>query len=138
MFKEINKPFPGLIKYEVLKPPGITEKDGCIWNSKNRLCDFTITGIYYYSLKLPDTSQKIMVILELQKNASNERNNFYYGGNYSRQPNKRTVVDENNYIREIFTDVSEWDPEVKHVNEEEIKKFEKKEERKYRYNQRKK
>ena len=52
----------------MLKPPGITEKDGCIWNSKNRLCDFTITGIYYYSLKLPDTSQKIMVILELQKN----------------------------------------------------------------------
>ena len=68
MFKEINKPFPGLIKYELLKPPGITEKDGCIWNSKNRLCDFTITGIYYYSLKLPDSSQKIMVILELQKN----------------------------------------------------------------------
>ena len=77
-------------------------------------------------------------ILELQKTASSERNNFYYGGNYSRQPNKRIVVDESNYIREIFTDTSEWDPEVKHVNEEEIKKFEKKEERKYRYNQRKK
>ncbi len=76
-------------------------------------------------------------ILEFQKNASSERNNFYYG-NYSRQPNKRTVVDENNYIREIFTDTSEWDPDVKHINEEEIKKYEKKEERKYRYNQRKK
>ena len=77
-------------------------------------------------------------ILEYQKTASSERNNFYYGGNYSRQPNKRIIVDENNYLREIFTDTSEWDPEVKHVNEEEIKKFEKKEERKYRYNQRKK
>ena len=77
-------------------------------------------------------------ILEYQKTASSERNNFYYGGNYSRQPNKRIVVDENNYIREIFTDTSEWDPEVKHVNEEEKNKFVKKEERKYRYNQRKK
>ena len=77
-------------------------------------------------------------ILEFQKTASSERNNFYYGGNYSRQPNKRIVVDENNYLREIFTETSEWDPEVKHVNEDEIKKFEKKEERKYRYNQRKK
>jgi len=77
-------------------------------------------------------------ILEYQKTASSERNNFYYGGNYSRQPNKRIVVDENNYLREIFTDTSEWDPEVKHVNEEEIIKFEKKEERKYRYYQRKK
>ena len=77
-------------------------------------------------------------ILELQKTASSEKNNFYYGGNYYKQPNKKNVIDENNYIREIFTDTSEWDPEVKHINEEEIKKFEKKEERKYRYAQRKK
>ena len=46
-------------------------------------------------------------------------------------------MDTNNYIREIFTENSEWDPEVKHINEEEIKKFEKKEERKNRYAQRK-
>ena len=64
-------------------------------------------------------------ILELQKTASSEKNNFYYGGNYYKQPNKKNVIDENNYIREIFTDTSEWDPEVKHINEEEIKKLEK-------------
>jgi SWI/SNF-related matrix-associated actin-dependent regulator of chromatin subfamily B protein 1 len=77
-------------------------------------------------------------ILEYQKAANNERNNYFYGGNYYRQPNKKNVVDTNNYIREIFTENSEWDPEVKHINEEEIKKFEKKEERKNRYAQRKK
>ena len=75
-------------------------------------------------------------ILEYQKSASSERNNYFYGGNYYRQPNKKNIVDSNNYIREIFTDTSEWDPEVKHINEEEIKKFEKKEERKNRYAQR--
>ena len=77
-------------------------------------------------------------ILEYQNAANNERNNYFYGGNYYRQPNKKNVVDTNNYIREIFTENSEWDPEVKHINEEEIKKFEKKEERKNRYAQRKK
>ena len=35
-------------------------------------------------------------------------------------------MDTNNYIREIFTENSEWDPEVKLINDEEIKKFEKK------------
>ena len=35
-------------------------------------------------------------------------------------------MDSNNYIREIFTENSEWDPEVKLINDEEIKKFEKK------------
>ena len=64
----------------------------------------------------------------------------YFNGQISFQNAgfKLTEATANNYIREIFTDISEWDPEVKHVNEEEIKKFEKKEERKYRYNQRKK
>ena len=42
-------------------------------------------------------------------------------------------MDTNNYIREIFTENSEWDVELNHINEEEIKKFEKKEERKNRY-----
>ena len=52
----------------MVRPPEITEKDGCTWNSKNRICDFTITGIYYYSRKLPDSSEEIVVILELQRN----------------------------------------------------------------------
>ena len=69
LFKELHNLPPGLRKHESHKPPGITEKDGCIWNSKNRLCDFTITGIYYYTIKFPDSSRKIIVILELQKNA---------------------------------------------------------------------
>ena len=68
LFKELYNLPPGLRKHESHKPPGITEKDGCIWNSKNRLCDFTITGIYYYTIKFPDSSRKIIVILELQKN----------------------------------------------------------------------
>ena len=68
-------------------------------------------------------------ILEFQKKANNEKNNYYYGS-YYRQPNKRNIIDTNNYISEIFTEASEWDPDVKHINEEEIKKFEKKEERK--------
>lgn len=67
LFKELYNLPPGLRKHESHKPPGITEKDGCIWNSKNRLCDFTITGIYYYTIKFPDSSRKIIVILELQK-----------------------------------------------------------------------
>ena len=75
-------------------------------------------------------------ILEHQKSANNERNSYNFG--IYRQPNKKNVIDCNNYIREIFTDTSEWDPEVKHLNEDEIKKFEKNEERKYRYAQRKK
>ena len=69
LFKELHNLPSGLRKHEAHKPPGITEKDGCIWNTKNRLCDFTITGIYYYTIKFPDSSRKIIVILELQKNA---------------------------------------------------------------------
>ena len=67
LFKELHNLPSGLRKHEAHKPPGITEKDGCIWNTKNRLCDFTITGIYYYTLKFPDSSRKIISILELQK-----------------------------------------------------------------------
>jgi len=37
-------------------------------------------------------------ILEYQKAANNERNNYFYGGNYYRQPNNKSVVDTNNYI----------------------------------------
>lgn len=40
--------------------------------------------------------------------------------------------------REILSEVSEWEPLVKMINQEEIQKYEKKEERKMRYHQRKK
>lgn len=78
-------------------------------------------------------------ILDHQKSSMNERKHFFYGGNYYKaQAARKVVVDENNYLREVFSDVSEWQPEVKQITEEEIKKFEKKEERKNRYAQRKK
>ena len=68
LFKELYNLPPGLRKHEANKPPGITEKYGCTWNSKNQLCDFTITGIYYYTIIFPGGSRQIIVILELQKN----------------------------------------------------------------------
>lgn len=43
-----------------------------------------------------------------------------------------------NVIRDVFFDNSEWQPLVKKITSEDIKKFEKKEERKIRYTQRKK
>ena len=67
LFKELHNLPPRLRKHEANKPPGITEKYGCTWNSKNQLCDFTITGIYYYTIKFPDSSRKIISILELKK-----------------------------------------------------------------------
>ena len=69
LFKELHNLPPRLRKHEANKPPGITEKYGCTWNSKNQLCDFTITGIYYYTIIFPGGSRQIIVILELQKNA---------------------------------------------------------------------
>ena len=68
LFKELHNLPPGLRKHEANKPLGITEKYGCTWNSKNQLCDFTITGIYYYTIIFPGGSRQIIVILELQKN----------------------------------------------------------------------
>ena len=78
-------------------------------------------------------------ILEHQKNVLNERKNYFYGSNYYRQQaNKKIIISEDNYLREIFDDNSEWQPEIKQISQEEIKKFERKEERKNRYAQRKK
>jgi len=43
-----------------------------------------------------------------------------------------------NIIRDVYFDSSEWQPYVKKISSDEIKKLEKKEERKIRYTQRKK
>jgi len=43
-----------------------------------------------------------------------------------------------NIIRDVYFDSSEWQPYVKKITSDEIKKLEKKEERKIRYTQRKK
>jgi hypothetical protein len=58
--------------------------------------------------------------------------------NFKTQNTFRRNVDLNNLIRDIYTDVTEWQPVVKKISSEDIKKFEKKEERKIRYVQRKK
>jgi hypothetical protein len=50
----------------------------------------------------------------------------------------RKQADLNALIRDVYTDTTEWQPTVKKISSEDIKKFEKKEERKIRYVQRKK
>ncbi|MCQ2818274.1 MAG: SWI/SNF chromatin-remodeling complex subunit SNF5, partial [archaeon] len=78
-------------------------------------------------------------ILEFQKSVVTEKKNSYYNGYYIK-PNalSKNKVDENNYLRDIFTESSEWQPTVKKITQEEIKRFEKNEERKARYAQRRK
>jgi SWI/SNF-related matrix-associated actin-dependent regulator of chromatin subfamily B protein 1 len=73
---------------------------------------------------------------EFQKAAVNERKNYYYNGYYSKSSSVRNRIDINNFLRDIYDDESEWQPEIKQISLEEIKKFEKKEERKNRYAQR--
>jgi hypothetical protein len=46
--------------------------------------------------------------------------------------------DPSNILRDVYFDTTEWQPVVKKISNEEIKKLEKKEERKIRYTQRKK
>lgn len=79
-------------------------------------------------------------ILELQKTVVNEKKTYYYNGYYTKNSgyNHKSVVNKDNYLRDIYTDNSEWQPNVKQISLDEIKKFEKKEERKTRYAQRKK
>jgi hypothetical protein len=50
----------------------------------------------------------------------------------------KNKVDLNNYLRDIYNNDTEWQPDVKQISLEEIKKFEKKEERKTRHQQRRK
>ncbi len=50
----------------------------------------------------------------------------------------RNKVDMSSYLRNIFYDTVEWQPQVKKISPSEIKRFEKREEREGRYWQRKK
>jgi hypothetical protein len=52
--------------------------------------------------------------------------------------NVKKQVDINAMVRDIYSESSEWQPVVKKISPDEIKKYEKKEERKIRYVQRKK
>ncbi len=52
--------------------------------------------------------------------------------------NTKKSIDINSLIRDIYTDTTEWQPIVKQISSDDIKKYEKKEERKIRYVQRKK
>jgi SWI/SNF-related matrix-associated actin-dependent regulator of chromatin subfamily B protein 1 len=79
-------------------------------------------------------------ILEHQKAVMNERRRYYQimynRGGTSTIPVK--VLDTGSLLRDVYTELTEWQPIIKKISNEDIKKFEKKEERKLRYEQRKK
>ena len=75
-------------------------------------------------------------ILEYQKSAVNEKKNYFQ--RYSQNSSSKNKVDLNNYLRDIYNNDTEWQPDVKQISLEEIKKFENKEERKTRHQQRRK
>jgi SWI/SNF-related matrix-associated actin-dependent regulator of chromatin subfamily B protein 1 len=80
-------------------------------------------------------------ILEHQKAVSNERRTYYnllYKSNQTNPSTNRKYLDNNNLIRDVYTENTEWQPVIKKISTDDIKKFEKKEERKLRYVQRKK
>jgi hypothetical protein len=52
--------------------------------------------------------------------------------------NTQRYVDQSNLLRDVYSDATEWQPIIKKISYDDIKKFEKKEERKLRYVQRKK
>ena len=76
-------------------------------------------------------------ILEHQKAAVNERKSFH-SGHYGKTNSSYRVINVNNYLRDIYSENSEWQPHIKQISQDEIKKFEKKEDRKTRHDQRKK
>lgn len=78
-------------------------------------------------------------ILDYQKSVVSEKKSYYYNGYYGKgNSSNKNKVDRNNYLRDIYSETSDWQPSVKHISQEEIKKFEKKEERKTRYAHRRK
>ncbi len=79
-------------------------------------------------------------ILDHQKTILNERRTYYQVmyNNYRSNMNTKKQVDLNAIVRDIYSETSEWQPVVKKISQDEIKKYEKKEERKIRYVQRKK
>jgi hypothetical protein len=80
-------------------------------------------------------------ILDFQKSFANERTRYYqimYNNTARHNAAANKKVDINSYIRDVYSENTEWQPVVKKINPNDIKKFEKKEERKIRYVQRKK
>lgn len=86
---------------------------------------------------LPITHSIKEQIIDHQKTCLNERR-FYYNMLYNKTNKVKQSNESNETFRDIFTDNSDWQPTLKRISVEEIKKFEKKEERKSRYAQRKK
>jgi hypothetical protein len=58
--------------------------------------------------------------------------------NFKNAQNNKKSVDLNTIIRDMFGETGDWQPHVKKISSDDIKKFEKKEERKIRYDRRKK
>ena len=89
---------------------------------------------------LPVTHSIKEQILDHQKNIMNERRRYYQlmynRGSSSSVPIK--ILEPGNILRDIYNETTEWQPIIKKISSEDIKKFEKKEERKLRYEQRKK
>lgn len=79
--------------------------------------------------------QKVKIFLIFQQILS-ERN-VTYAKMYKIQE-QQFHYDPSNIFRDVYLDTTEWQPLVKKITNEEIKKLEKKEERKIRYTQRKK
>lgn len=80
-------------------------------------------------------------ILDHQKTFANERRRYYqlmYNRNIVNSSNLQKTLDVNNVLRDVYTESTDWQPVIKKISAEDIKKFEKKEERKLRYIQRKK
>jgi SWI/SNF-related matrix-associated actin-dependent regulator of chromatin subfamily B member 1 len=83
-------------------------------------------------------------IMDHQQAFSNERRRLFQlmlikGVSGTGNPvNTQCYVDLKNAIRDEYSDATEWQPLIKKITFEEIKRFEKKEERKLRYIQRKK
>jgi len=77
-------------------------------------------------------NEKKMYYQMLYNTNKNKNNTNTYSNNYA-----KTKIDMNSYLRNIYLDNTEWQPQVKKISLNEIKKFEKKEERNVRYFQRK-
>lgn len=76
-------------------------------------------------------------ILDHQKSCANEKKLYYQAMYNMRNVANQKKFDTSAIIRDVYTDNTEWQPVVKKISQMDIKKFEKKEERKIRYVQRK-
>jgi SWI/SNF-related matrix-associated actin-dependent regulator of chromatin subfamily B protein 1 len=90
---------------------------------------------------LPITHSIKEQVLDHQKVFTNERRRYYqlmYNRGGVATGNTHKYVDSSNLFRDVYSDATEWQPIIKKISYDDIKKFEKKEERKLRYVQRKK